>query len=441
MPETADALSLVHRGWEHLQLQRPLAAWASWQKALRKAPGDQAAREALDVLASAPDLPLAARAPYRFRSPTDEATRDRWAESFEGKDLQDLDRAADAFADLVMEDETDGAALFNLALCLAWAGRNPEAVGALDLAVSAEAVALPEAAVTSWTLAEVLRQGAGAEDLADDLNYSLSLPWTPDRGEPIAWLSRFAPVREIAPPADPNTGRPAVTEARVGEWLDRPLLLDGPTARVVASIIATPKLLRLSSPDRRSLEEVEAVLTHHGTGEFQKRSSPLPLPLLDASVFLFRLPEGAEPSEGRERQAIETYYEDRWITIPRRGLDGLSPAGAARTSAEDPVLRAKLTAVVNLREGLAERPRMVALYQGYPFDRLRRRLGLAVRDESTIDPEDIAGMGLADLAKLDPETLPEPDLSAAEWSSRVLSDEEMASKFAAEIARRRGVGP
>src|SRR5262245_50183615 len=39
----AEVLALVHRGWDHLRLQRPLAAWASWQQALRLAPEDRAA--------------------------------------------------------------------------------------------------------------------------------------------------------------------------------------------------------------------------------------------------------------------------------------------------------------------------------------------------------------------------------------------------------------
>ena len=53
--------SLIHEGWDHLRSQRPLAAWASWQRALRIEPHSAAALRALSTLESAKDLPLAAR--------------------------------------------------------------------------------------------------------------------------------------------------------------------------------------------------------------------------------------------------------------------------------------------------------------------------------------------------------------------------------------------
>ena len=62
-------LTLVHRGWDHLQLQRPWPAWACWRRALRIAPEDQAATEALAILESADEWPIAARAKSRFFPP------------------------------------------------------------------------------------------------------------------------------------------------------------------------------------------------------------------------------------------------------------------------------------------------------------------------------------------------------------------------------------
>ena len=73
---TQDAtLALVHEGWNHLMSQRPLAAWGTWQRALRIDPESAAARQAIETLESAPDLPLAARQVYRFRKPATEAQR------------------------------------------------------------------------------------------------------------------------------------------------------------------------------------------------------------------------------------------------------------------------------------------------------------------------------------------------------------------------------
>src|SRR5947209_7984494 len=129
------ALALVQEGWSHLQLQRPQAAWAAWQRALRVAPGSPAALEALKTLESAAELPLAARAVYRFMTARDPDRRARWDERFRGRDLEQLDDAEAAFADLADDDPSDAAAAYNEGLCLAWMGANVEAIGALDRAV------------------------------------------------------------------------------------------------------------------------------------------------------------------------------------------------------------------------------------------------------------------------------------------------------------------
>src|SRR5438128_1225208 len=109
------ALRLVHEGWDHLQLQRPLAAWASWQRALRFDPGLAAPRQALDLLDAAQNLPRAARQVYAFRAPDDDLGRARWDDRLRGRDLDDLADAADAFAGLAGADPHDASAWYNRA--------------------------------------------------------------------------------------------------------------------------------------------------------------------------------------------------------------------------------------------------------------------------------------------------------------------------------------
>ena len=51
----------------------------------------------------------------------------------------------------------------------------------------------------------------------------------------------------------------------------------------------------------------------------------------------------------------------------------------------------------------AGRPALpAALYQGYPFDRLRRRLGLELVDAATVDPMDLGCAAPDELDRLDP---------------------------------------
>src|SRR5688500_15555307 len=135
-PPNDEALARVHEGWDHFRLQRPLAAWASWQRALRLDPEHPAARQALAFLAGTADLPADARAVHRFRAPRDAARRGHWNERLGRRDLDDLAEAAETFAALADDDPRDGAAWYNHALCAAWMGRNSEAIAGLDHVVS-----------------------------------------------------------------------------------------------------------------------------------------------------------------------------------------------------------------------------------------------------------------------------------------------------------------
>ncbi|SIO05211.1 hypothetical protein SAMN05444166_2211 [Singulisphaera sp. GP187] len=447
--ETDRALTLVHEGWNHLQLQRPLAAWAAWQRALRIVPELPQAREALACLESASDLPVAARVEHRFQAPDDPEKRSRWDSLIRGGDLEDLAKAADLFASLSIDDPADAAAWFNRALCLAWIGRNGEAISCLDRVVQLRTADDPEKAVAAWTLAEVLRQGAGAETLADDLRFAWVVPWS-DQDTPR--LIHGCPTLQKKPgPRDPITGVSQFPSAQVFEWLDRPMpepvswltLSDVP--RVLATVIITPQSLRLSSPDPLALERVRAPLLQ-AIGDLQREivreAAPLPLTLADAAVWTFRRPEALDDeTEGRlAREAVERFYEDFWIHLPRHGLGDLSPLQASRAAkAGDPVARVRLTAVVRMREQLGARPRTAILYQGYPFDRLRRRLGLELDNPASVDLDDPSCMSEDDLDRLVLEPLTGPSLAEAYLSATAFGDDRRTARIAAQLLKAPGM--
>ncbi len=471
-PDPDTALALVHEGWDQLRLQRPLAAWGSWQRAVQADPAHPAAREALSLLEATPELPEAARAPYRFRQPETDARRSLWDAELQGRDLEDLAEAASAFARLGEADPVDGAAPFNQGLCLAWSGRNPEAIAALDTAIARDAVRAEtfEVAVKAAALAEVLRHGAGAEAFADDLTHTLILAWPDELGDPaVAIPARCGGVfRPLPAPAAPT---PGAAPRLVFEWLDRPLpepADDLPLSAVPwvrAGVVVQGPTVRLASPRLGSLWAAERDL-HLMLGDafraLDRRTSPLPLALLDSAAWQFRLPPGLAPETRHRllREAIEHWHENELLVIPRQSLVGRTPADGRRfprfrsalpgepigsdpspqTSAalgqpvtwspdqaawastrwDDPVARAKLLGLLRLREQLSLRPQAVALYAGYPFDRLRLRLGLEVRDPAIVDEADPATMSVAtlaglDLATLDRAMLPEVYRSAA-WA-------------------------
>ena len=438
--DSSPVLTLVHEGWSHLKRQRPLAAWASWRQALRFEPEQPAAKHALDVLANAADLPEAARAEYRFLTPVSDEQRTRWDAELRSRDLADLGVAAESFACLATPTDGqavgDGRARFNQGLCLAWLGRNPDAVTALDQAVEALAESEPGVAVDAGALAEILRQGAGAETLADDLNYMATFTWPSTASDPTGFLDRHPNIRAIPTPIDPASGEPARANIRLFEWLDDP----APIRRLQATLIRSGHSLRLSGPDPIALEEAvtaTARLLGDQPIRWEREATPLPLAFLDAAVWAVRLPNDLEPEavDDANRAAVERYYETVWINRPRKGLGGRSPVEAGQlASAGDPVMQARLAAVVRVREQLGARTSTLALYQGYPFDRLRRRVGLAAINPEAVDPGDVASMSPTDLDALDPKTMNGFDLVDAFESAAALGDDARTGRFAAWLA-------
>lgn len=441
-PESSgeEVLGLLHQGWEHLRHERPLAAWAAWQRALRLAPDDKAAHQALDRLAAADDLPAAARCVYRFRMPAGPAQRARWDAELGGRDWLDLSAAREAFRSLIESDPADAAAWYNDGLCLAWLGANAPAIHALERAVSLEAESAAERACDAWALAEILRQGGGAEHLADELSHALSIARQPGDPEPDV----LGTVVAVPPPIDPVLEKPRFADVQAFEWLDRPFpepsatLSAAELPRVLATVIQTPRSLRLSSPDPELLAEAQNRLARamvDGDRPFRRQATPLPLALLDAAIWTFRLPEGCDTETRRQlsRDAVEHFYENVWIHWPRHGLDGRSPLEAAQEGAPAGV---KLAGIIQVREQLGARARTAELYGGYPFDRLRRRLGLAPHDPNLVEPDDPSCMSGSELDRLDPAGLNDMRLGEAFTSAAGLGDDRRTARFATALAGR-----
>lgn len=472
----------LHEGWDHLRAGRPLAARACWrQAALLEGEAATAAAQAIATLDAAGDLPAAARASYHLRHPTAPARRAAWDRRLredgggseqggggqDGPGSSDLASMADAFGRLAHEDPTDADAWYNRGLILAWQGLNREAVPSLERVVALEALAQFDRAVEAWTLAEVLRQGSGAYELADALRYSFTIDWDP--GDTGVLLREFPEIQSLSAPQAPGLDSNPARQIELFEWPDRAILApDKPAADRLDSAASLPvvlatlfidlsaRKLRLSSPRVDTLQQVEERLlarmpggagaypdnpTRHGGVRPLREATPLPLPFLDADVWTVRLPAGIEPfrADDLRREWVERYYEDSWIHGPRQALDGLSPLAAAEKGhGGDVVIRAKLAAVVDFREQLARRPSAERLYHGYPFDRVRRRLGLAPADPAAgaVDPGDLSCAAPWELAALDPSSLDDHRLADAVAAASGLLDDAVTTPLAVELLRR-----
>ena len=241
------------------------------------------------------------------------------------------------------------------------------------------------------------------------------------------------------------------------EWLDRRVpdesapdagipsgAGDLPVVLASVALNRSSRTLRLSSPRVETLRQAEEVLFPRlglDPGSARREAAPLPLPFLDADVWTVRVPQGLEPAraDGLLRDWVEHFYENLWIHRARQGLNDLSPLAAAHQAQQgDPILRAKLAAVVGFREQLGSRASALRLYQGYPFDRLRRRLGLEPSDPAAIDPLDLTCASPWELDRLEPSTLDDYRLVEAVASSAGLREDVRArAPLAAELLRRR----
>ncbi len=366
----------------------------------------------------------------------------------EGWNPGDLVEASDLFARLAAETPTDSAAWYNRALCLAWLGDNRQSIACLDRVVRLDSESAFDQSVGAWTLAEVLRQGGGAETPADDLRYACTIAWEP--GDTPWLLEEFPEIARVPTPIAPGDTLDDSSLIEVFEWRDRAGAgLAGRHSRaadlpiVLASVFISRHALRLSSPRVETLERIEDVLFKRldaGARSVRREAAPLPFPFLDADLWIFRIPPEVDPAlkDQLQRESVEQYFENHWIHRPRHGLDDRSPLEAARQGRRgDAVARAKLTAVVRLREQIGSRPSARALYQGYPFDRLRRRLGVELVDAVTVDPVDLACAAPDELDRLDPSVLDDVALLEAVASAAGLRDDARTARLASELLKRR----
>jgi hypothetical protein len=411
--EIEAAQRLVHEGWQFLRSERPLAARASWERAVGLDPGSKTASDALARLAAAENLPAAARMRRSLESPRDEGAREAWGRMFAAVDSSALDAVAEAFEELVDLDQNDCSAWYNLALCQAWRGLNGSAIEALDHVVGLAAAERFEFAAEAWVLAEVLRPGAVDDGFADDFRDELELEWSRDAlGDPMDAMSDAGKhVHRLGQ----NPLNPTLV---VAAWLDRPIpevtgpidAAEIPLVRAHITFDAESDFETLAVTIHSARPGALALIERELFDAFgndpsrlrlvYRRTLPLPLALLDVGAFAFQLPDGLD-AEGRaslSAQMLGRFYEHdpAWLEYPRQSLafeddDAGSPLGTAARlaalatgSAERNALRAKLEGVIRLREQLAARA-PVARFSRYRFDRARRRLGLDPHDPRELD--------------------------------------------------------
>jgi tetratricopeptide (TPR) repeat protein len=418
-----------------LALGHPIAARAALDIAQRYAPSDPTLQEAEQRFFQPPAtmLPELARTPRNYLPLSEGGDAGRvqvWQQARQAASEGRLTEALALFQRLAAEDEQDAAAWYNLGLCLAQLGENVSAVEALD-----RYVALTESdedAAEAWALAEVLRFGAGTEEISD-------------------WVAHYAfyAFSDLKSAWDriQTEGQMPVLEARqnavAGLILDRiPQPIQEHTAsfelpqilgRFLWYLEANYFVVTALSLERfaQACQFLESVL---GPLAQQVRETQRAASFSEVSQELFAVvaaPSGsAEKAEQLAIEVIRSRLEGDWINRPLRSLGSVSPLDAA----EHPVLRRKLLGVIRFLEDLMSWSKPGA----YDFGRLRHKLRLKPLEAVAQGPgkPDFDAMNVAELTALDPAQLSDSELESAFQASRRLNAQELAAHFARVLVSR-----
>jgi tetratricopeptide (TPR) repeat protein len=422
-----------------MKLNRPIAARAALQKAMRCQPSNTNLHEAFDNLFGTEGrLPESARKEYRFlpaASGADGARRTAWDAALSGLTTGRLSDAVRGFDSLTQEDANDISAWYNLALSRAWIGDNAGAVQAIERYVAVEGEVGKASA--AWTLAEVLRCGDGMADQSDYVEQS-AVYQVRDR-RPL-----FGLIQEWH-----KAGRFIVVQTDEQGTSLTALVLEAPSGLIAAGteapqakrlgcyLVLTGEFLRLACANKEWLAGIQREVREKAGPSLTEPHERVGPPLFNdvvAAALVF--PVGVSDQQKAEeliRDHAAKYYEETWIHQPLRSLSGTPPIDAAGHGP----LRKKLLGVVQFAQECAAGGAL----NSYDFDRLRRKLGLLESLPSSSASEngsigDVSAMNAAELSTLVPEALSDQQLEAAYQTAQKLDAHDVAGKFVRSLIAR-----
>ena len=436
--------TLLKLGTCHNFQGRPLAAWAIWRQALRIDPKFKPAADSIEEFVHQNRLlPNPARHGLSLKKADeftmfDEEIGERWEKAIQDGDQLHIDDLVMGFADVTGRAPTNASAWYNLGLACAWGGLNARAIEAFGHYVELEKDA--NAAADAWDLAEILRLGAGAEDLSDTRLYSAHYEVT----NPPQFAERLQQSKYVVVL---NAGE----NQRSLHWMDKEVsppesgipILGGPPRQLAQFNMYGPVLELVSvtadnlASARRTFEPTvgDAVRFDSVTERAGNPST------LDSEPFLVFDPKQVSPEEKNARilESVRQYFEEVWIHRPLRSLDGIAPIDAVQL----PLNRKRLEGIIRFRE------RNFARYETpYNFDRLRNKLGLKISGAGLTDEGDatkpsenvdLRAYSAAQLGTLDPVKLSSDDLVIAYKTALSLDAPQTTTNFAAELLKREGV--
>jgi predicted Zn-dependent protease len=438
-PEARDVLAQVYASIaeSELKLNRPLAARAALQMAVKGDPANEMFRQWLDETFGDKDrLPEVARKEYTFQGLPPDAAPERkaaWQRALSSAATGKLSDAARGFEQLTGEDAGDAAAWYNLALLRAWLGANGPAVEALDRYVALEAD--EKKAGEAWALAEVLYCGHGMEEQSD---YSEHSVFTRIAGhEQLATLFNQLHQERLLMGLQVSQEEGVMT----GVLLQRPQALTAEQLatqprRLAGFLMLVGNVFRLWNVNGEAVRQAFAELQKRAgpaLADAQWRQGPARFHDVLSEVIVYPLnAAGQEEAEQKVRQYAERFFEETWVQRPLHALQGNTPLDAAGHA----VLRKKLLGVIAFLQSCAAMTDFP-----YDFDRLRHKLNLtgpapAAAGQPAAQALDFGSMNVAELAALKERPLSDEQLEQAYQAARKLNAKEVTRHFLGQLLAR-----
>jgi hypothetical protein len=440
-PEAKPLLAQVHALIAdcEMKLNHPVAARAALDIAQRSNPSDATVRQGVDqIFGEGSRFPQSARKAYSLKeapagAPAEKRTA--WEKARQAAALGKLADAANAFAQLAAQHESDVALWYNLGLTRAWLGDQGRALEALDRYVQLETN--EDEAAAAWALAEVLRCGQGMEDQADYVEYSVTIPI----GDPQqfgGFLSDLERDRRLV--GGVVNEEEGTLSAMILEKLPALTaeLAARQNSRLGAYLLLLGNIVRVWNINRDALDAVYEEMRQKASKAFAGEPYQARGPAHFTDVFSEALvfPMGAaDENEAKRRigESLERWFEETWIRRPLNSLNHIPPLDAAGHG----TLRKKLRGVIQFLDECGKVAQLL-----YDFDRLRRKLGLLERAaaaptvSAAAAAQDISALGVAELAGLSLETLSEEQLEQAFQTAKQVDAGELAGRFAEALAAR-----
>lgn len=416
-----------------LKLNRPVAARAALQLAIRLVPAVEEYRQALEqIFGDESALPSSARKEYAYRGLPAQAPPERkaaWDRALSSAATGKLADAATAFTQLVKEDEGDACAWFNLGLTRAWEGNHPAALEALDRSIHAESD--DNRAAEAGALAEVLTCGQSMEDHSDYVSHFVVLGLQ----DPQAFVNVLGELEKER--------RLFGVQVRKEEGILSGMVLEkvqslipeqagGASARLGANLVMAGPVVRLWNLDKGALDKVvEEIRDRAGAAIGAVEPGRGPAHFTDVTSEWLVIPSVATEEEGRKRleEGCARFLEETWLHRPLVRLNRVAPLDAAGHAD----LRKKLFGIVQFLQecgAIAGIP--------YDFERLRKKLGLIASESAPASGAalDVTGLGVAELAGLPAESLSDAQAELAYQTAMKLDARELAGKFARDLVAR-----